>query len=135
MLAILSDYDVKRHLDVLLSIWTSSQWSEVWESLNCQVHSFGSLGLPPNLPDAELWKFCQAREMLLLTGNRNSDGDDSLEATSRKLNQPNCLPVLTIANAERLIADRVYAEQVASRIIDILVDLETLRGTRRLFVP
>jgi hypothetical protein len=73
--------------------------------------------------------------MLLLTGNRNSDGDNSLEATSRKLNQPNSLPILTIANAERLIADRAYAEQVASRIIDILVELESLRGTRRLYVP
>jgi hypothetical protein len=135
MLAILSDYDVKRHLDVLMSIWTSSPWSEVWESLSCQVHSFRSLGLPRNLPDAELWMFCQAREMLLLTGNRNSDGDNSLEATSRKLNQPNSLPILTIANAERLIADRAYAEQVASRIIDILVELESLRGTRRLYVP
>jgi hypothetical protein len=43
--------------------------------------------------------------------------------------------VLTIADADRVMLDRTYAEAVAVKVLDFLQDLENLRGTRRLFVP
>jgi hypothetical protein len=76
----------------------------------------------------------QSQQMILLTANRNSRGEDSLEVASRKWNRPDSLPVITIADADRLMADRKYAERVASRIMDLLADIDHLRGTRRLFV-
>lgn len=135
MPTILSDHNIQGHLDVLLSIWTSPEWKELWELLDCKVQTFRSRRLPRNTPDSDLWRLCQSEQMILLTANRNARGENSLEAVSRNLNQPDSIPVLTIADADRLIADRKYAESVASRIMDFLANVENLRGTRRLFVP
>jgi len=49
----------------------------------------------------------------LIAGNRNDDGPDSLEAVIRDENQPDSLPVVTIANPDRMLNDRLYAEEVA----------------------
>ena len=46
--------------------------------------------------------------------------------------QADSLPVLTIADTNRIMADRQYAQDTASRIVDFLVDLDNFRGTRRL---
>jgi hypothetical protein len=135
MPAILCDHDVEGHLRVIYSIWTSPEWIEIWEMFDCRVHTFRTLGLAIDTSDADLWSFCQEREFVLLTANRNADSIDSLEVASQRLNQPDSLPILTIADAERVIDDRAYAERVASRILDYLLDLPKLRGTRRLFVP
>src|SRR5437762_1251189 len=135
MPAILCDHDVEGQLRVLFSVWTSPEWLELWEMLNCRLHTFQSLGISTNTPDSDLWKLCQTWQFVLLTGNRNADSDDSLEVTSQRLNQPRSLPVLTLADADRVIIDRQYAERVASRILDYPVDLDNLQGTRRLFVP
>ena len=40
-----------------------------------------------------------------------------------------CLPVLTLANAERIRTDRDYAEQTAVRLLEYLLDIENYRGT------
>jgi hypothetical protein len=135
MPVILSDHDVEGQLKVLFAIWTSPDWVEIWEMLNCRIRTFHSLGIAIDTADSELWELCQAQQFVLLTGNRNADTDDSVEIASRKLNQPSSLPVITIADARRVTLDRQYAERVASQILEILYDLEKLRGTRRLFVP
>jgi hypothetical protein len=135
MPTILSDHDVEGQLEVLLSIWTAPNCIEVWQGLDCHVATFGSLGIRHDLPDSELWQYCQSSQFILLTGNRNADSDDSLERTSAQLNQPDSLPVLTIANAKRVAHDRQYAERVANAVLDFIVRLDELRGTRRLYVP
>ena len=135
MPTILSDHDVEGHLDVLLTIWTSSRWAELWHGLGCQVETLKSLGLPTDTVDSEVWLFCQAHKMVLITANRNSEGEDSLERASQRLNRPDSLPVLTLADPDRVLADREYAEKVAGQVLEILFDLDHLRGTRRLFVP
>jgi hypothetical protein len=122
-------------MEVLLSIWTSAEWLELWEMVNCQVHTFRGLGLLANTSDSELWQLCQECQFFLVTGNRNADGEDSLETTSRNLNQPDSLPVITIADEKRLMLDRHYAERVASQILEILYQADNVRGTRRLYVP
>ena len=135
MPTILSDHDVEGHLEALLTIWTSPDCKELWEGLDCRVETFKSLGVSPDLPDSTLWQLCQARHIVLVTGNRNADSEDSLERTSLRLNQPDSLPVITLADAKRVLIDGPYALRVASQILDFLADLENLRGTRRLFAP
>jgi hypothetical protein len=135
MPAILFDYDIQGHFRVLSSIWTSPALLELWEMLDCRANTFRSLQIERDTPDLELWNLCQARQFVLLTGNRNSKGEESLEAVIQRLSQPESLPVLTIADADRVIADRQYAEDVAVQIMEVIFNLENFRGTRRLFVP
>jgi hypothetical protein len=135
MLTILADHNAEAHLDALVSIWTSPEWLEIWQWMDCRVSKFASVGLQPTTPDTELWHFCQANRMLLLTGNRNADGPDSLEMTSIRENKPDSLPIITLGDADRVLRDRHYAEAIASRILDYLVGLDNLRGTQRLYVP
>ena len=82
-----------------------------------------------------IWRLCQAEPLVLITGNRNLDRPDSLEAVIRSENQPDSLPVVTLANIERLARDHRYAEAVAERILDYLMRIEELRGSGRLFAP
>jgi SMC interacting uncharacterized protein involved in chromosome segregation len=58
-----------------------------------------------------------------------------LEATIRAENQLDSLPVITIANARRVLRDRDYAEEVAVRILDYLMRIDDLRGTGRICAP
>ena len=71
----------------------------------------------------------------MVTGNRNDDVPDSLEATIRAENLPSSLPVITIANANRVLQDRVYAEKVAESLLDYLLRIDEVRGAGRLYVP
>src|SRR6266550_1892471 len=132
---LLSDHDVEGQLHVLLTVWTSPDWIELWQWLNCRIATFAGLGLSADMTDVELWKYRHAPPFVLLTGNRNAESAESLEIASQRLNQANSLPVLTIADTDRIMADRRYAQAVASRIVDFLVDLERFRGSRRLYVP
>lgn len=135
MPTILSDHDVEGQLEYLLVIWTSEPWRELWQGIGGSVESFRSLGLRHDMPDSELWLFCQEHQLVLVTGNRNADTENSLERTSERLNRPDSLPILTIADPDRVMVDRQYAESVASRALDFIFDLDTVRGARRLYVP
>jgi len=135
MRKILSDHDVEGQVEHLFTIWSSSDWIELWQWLGYNVETFRSLGLPRDILDSELWKFCQANEIVLITGNRNADGEDALEVTIERFNQSDSLPVLTIGDADRVIFDREYAQRVASQIVDFLFDLDSVRGAGRLYVP
>ena len=96
---------------------------------------FRDLSLPLNAPDALIWRTCQAHQLILLTGNRNADGADSLEATLRTHNTSASLPVLTIADTEQLLRSRDYADRVVGQMLEYLLDIEQYRGTGRLFLP
>ena len=61
--------------------------------------------------------------------------DDSLEATIRARNTERSLPVLTIADTERLRHNRDYAQSIAEGLVDALIRIETLRGAGRLYLP
>jgi hypothetical protein len=135
MPAILFDYDVQGHFRVLSSIWTSEDCVELWNMLDCPVFTFRALQLPRELSDDEIWTLCQQRQYVLVTGNRNAKDRKSLEVAMRRLIRPDSLPVLTIADADRVMVDRQYATDVAYQIMEFVFDLEKYRGTRRLFVP
>jgi hypothetical protein len=82
-----------------------------------------------------VWQRCQQERLFLLTNNRNDDGPDSLEATIRKFNTPESLPVFTFGDADKISRSQEYAEEVIESLLDQLLRIDTLHGTGRLFLP
>ncbi len=97
-------------------------------TFTCPFSASRVLGFPTTAPDALIWRTCQQEGLVLITGNRNDDGADSLEATIRSENQPESLPVLTIADANRVLHERVYADSVAESVLDYLLRIDEVRG-------
>lgn len=95
---------------------------------------FSDIGLSDNANDRVVWRFAQAEKMILLTANRNMEGDDSLEQIIRTENTLTSLPVVTIANIDSL-KDRAYREACAERLLEIAFDLDNYLGTARIFIP
>lgn len=135
MWAIMADHDIEGHLQILLRLLESPAWQPLWTELAVRVESFTTLGLPTDTTDAVLWQTCQAHHILLLTGNRNEEGPDSLEATLQVANTPTSLPVLTLGEPQRVLSSRAYARRVVERLLEYLIDVENLRGTGRLYLP
>jgi hypothetical protein len=134
MLGILSDHNIEGHFRALVAIWEAEPWRDIWKELGLTVESFSSIGLSSDVSDSTLWFACQAREIVLITANRNDDGPDSLEATISRYNQESSWPVLTLANPLRFSQDRQYAEEVAERALDYLLEIDNYRGAGRIFV-
>jgi hypothetical protein len=135
MRGILADINVVAQTKALLLILTSESWRDFWNSLDLVVVGFPTLELSYNAPDALIWRTCQRERLVLITGNRNDDGPDSLEATIRNENQPGSLPVVTIADSDRVLQDRLYAEKVAVKLLEYLMRFDEVRGAGRLYVP
>jgi hypothetical protein len=135
MPAIMADHDIEGQIQVLLRLLISAEWRVLWTELAVRVESFASLELPVDTSDTELWSFCQTRQIVLITGNRNQDGPESLEAVIQAANTPASLPVLTIGEPQRILTSNAYAHRVVERLMEYLVDLENLRGTGRLYLP
>ena len=132
---IMADHNVEGHLHALMNIWESADWSDVWSELSCEVESFERLGIAHDTPDTDLWKLCQQHGIVLITGNRNAEGQESLEAAIFRLGTPDSLPVVTIGDPDRLMRDPDYAERAAAQLLEYLLSLEDLRGAGRLYVP
>jgi hypothetical protein len=134
MPSIMADHDVEGHLRILLSIWSSPKWADIWQDTHCDIESFTRLSIEPTASDEEVWCLCQERGIILITGNRNAEGVDSLEITIRRRGTPRSLPVLTIADPDRLSKDWRYAEDVAAQALDYVRDIENMRGAGRLYL-
>ncbi len=135
MRGILADINVGKQQRAILAIWASDDWCDFWNDLKMSVVNFPTLGLPFDSSDALVWRTCQREELVLITGNRNKRGQDSLEAVIQAENQPDVLPVMTLSNADRVLQDRLYAEAVAVRLLEYLMRIEEVRGVGRLYVP
>ncbi len=72
--------------------------------------------------------------MLLLTNNRNMEGEDSLEQTLREEVTDGSLPVITVSDRDRM-AERAYRESCAEKLIEIIVYLGDYKGVGRLYIP
>jgi hypothetical protein len=132
---ILVDNDIGGEFDVLMHYLTSPAWSEAWNDLALTVFSLNDFGLQPSAPDRLVWQACQQAQAILITANRNDDGPDSLEATIRDLGRADSLPVLTLADPQRVMRDKPYAKRVAEQLLEYLFDMENYRGTGRLYLP
>jgi len=102
--------------------------------LGLHLVTFEEVGLSEGANDRTVWRFVQTQRMLLLTGNRQMKGPDSLEQTIREENSSTALPVLTIGRIDRL-DERAYREACSRRLVEIVVDIESYLGTGRIFVP
>lgn len=135
MKGILTDNDVRGQVDYLVALVEAEPWQEFWKDLALPLLRFEDLGLSPSATDQEVWERCQAEEVVLITGNRNLSGPDSLEATIRRQNTPQALPVFTIADVNKVNASKAYAEQIVEALLDYLQRIEKVRGAGRLFLP
>jgi hypothetical protein len=135
MKGILADADVRGHVGVLVQIVLSPAWREFWDYLAIQEFSFEELGLTIQSPDSLVWRACQDNEIVLITGNRNKRGPNSLEATLLRENDVTRLPVLTLSDARRVSKNKSYANTVVEKLVEYLLEIDRYRGTGRLFLP
>jgi hypothetical protein len=120
---------------LLVQLFRAESRREVWTYLGFTVATFQDLGLQPEDSDRVVWQRCQAEQLVLITTNRNDEGPDSLESTIRTLVIPSSLPVITLADAKRLLFDRSYADRTADKLLEYLFDLDQYYGAGRLYVP
>lgn len=135
MKGILADNDVGGQVALIIAILESDDWREVWRSLDVSVKSFFDLGLSPNAQDVVIWHACQLQQVILVTGNRNRRGPESLAAAIEQFNTGQSLPVFTLANSKLLLKSKHYAERVAVRLLQHLLDIDNLLGAGRIFLP
>jgi hypothetical protein len=91
-------------------------------------------GLADNSLDREVWRFVQEHRLLLITNNRNNDGETSLQTTITRENTPGSLPVITVSNKESLrFTD--YRQRAIDALVNIILYPEDFRGAGRVFIP
>jgi hypothetical protein len=133
-----ADINFQGQFDRLMYIIKSVEWFEIWSDYDLEVVTFVSLAMHPETRDRFVWERCQREGLVLVTGNRNDDGPDSLEATLRTAGAET-LPVITIGNARRVLEDERYARHVVADLMDFVDDMarrpETVLGIGRLYLP
>jgi predicted nuclease of predicted toxin-antitoxin system len=132
---ILADVNIQGYVDQLVFRMQAEPWKLFWDYLHLRYVHFADIGLAQSTLDSLVWAKCQQEELVLITDNRNQKDVDSLEATIQTFNSPTCLPVFTIANVSQLRASRDYADRVIDTLLDLLLRIEALRGSGRLYVP
>ena len=131
MIYVLADRNVEGHAIRLLDTFIAEGWQELCP---IELFMFADIKLPVNSSDREVWLFAQSNHMILLTDNRNMKGEDSLALVLREENTMTSLPVLTIGSLQRL-SEIEYRQRCASRLAEIIIDLDNYLGTGRLFIP
>jgi uncharacterized protein with PIN domain len=133
MVQLLSDHNCEGQARAILTLLQREGFVDL---LGLRLLVFEDLGLSRSADDETVWRVCQQHGCYLLTGNRSGkDGDDSLEYVLRRLVADQHLPVLTIANLNRVLRDRDYCWRCAERLVEIVIDSEQFRGVARLYLP
>ncbi len=127
----LVDYNLDGYALIFLGILAKGGWLEF---ASVQFVTFREAGLAMDSSDRMVWRYAQEHQMMILTANRNMKGENSLEQVIREENVENSFPVLTISNIERL-SESDYRERCAERLIEIIVDIDNIKGSGRLFIP
>ena len=135
MRALMADNDILGQMQVLVFLLESEEWRDLWSSLGLGIRTFADLAFGPSVADADLWHACQKEQIVLITGNRNKAGSDSLEATIQTFGTPASLPVFTLADPKQVLASRDYANQVVARFLEYLMEIDNVRGAGRLWLP
>jgi hypothetical protein len=128
----LIDHNLRGHAVVLLGGLASNGWIDL---IAIRFIFFEEVGLSIDSNDRTVWQFTQSNQMILLTANRSMKGKDSLEQVMREEGTVVSLPIVTIGNIDRLLADPQYRERCVNRLVEIIVEIEDLRGARRIFIP
>ena len=135
MRGVLADNNILGQFELLKHLLHAEWRGEIWSSLNLTMPAFSDLALDEKATDKDVWLACQKQQLVLITANRNEESNDSLQTTIRTLNRSDSLPVLTLADPDRVLREKTYAAVVADRIVEYLFDIDNYRGTGRLFVP
>lgn len=128
----LIDHNLKGHALILFGAIASQGWLDL---ISIQFVTFAEIDLSIDSDDRRVWRFAQENKMILLTANRSMKGKDSLEQVMREENTTASLPVITVSNADRLLNDSDYRGRCVESLIEILLDIDSYRGARRIFVP
>ncbi|MGB5593117.1 MAG: ACP S-malonyltransferase [Crocosphaera sp.] len=127
----LIDHNIEGQALILLGLITKKGWLDL---LPISFLTFDDVSLPIDSNDRIVWRFAQANQMILLTGNRSIKGEDSLEQVMREENNLTSLPVITIGNIDR-IEEPIYREYCVNRLVEIVLYLDDYKGSMRLFIP
>jgi hypothetical protein len=131
MTNILSDHNIEGQTIILWGALAADGWLDL---LSIKLVTFEEAGLPFKSSDRKVWRFAQAKRLILLTDNRNMKGKDSLEQTIREENTSTSLPVLTIGNTGRL-DDKEYRRRCATRLAEVVIYRDRYLGVGRVFIP
>ena len=130
-ITIFIDHDMEGFDVFLVAGLQETGWDQL---IRVEYKLLRDFGLPDNYPDQDIWRFVQQEEMLLVTSNRNSKGETSLQATMQRENSPEALPIVTVSDKE-LLRQADYRQRVAQSLARIIIDLDDYRGAGRLFIP
>ena len=128
----LIDHNLKGHALVFLGAIATQGWLDI---VPMQFVTFAEMDLSINSDDRTVWRIAQENQMILLTANRSMEGKDSLEQVLREENTSESLPVITVSNADRLLNDSEYRGRCVESLVEIVLDIDTYRGARRIFIP
>ena len=156
MISILVDHNIE---DQGRLIWNAVPLEE-WAAFQIdQFYELPELGIAVEASDREIYRFLQSRRMMLLTGNRNNKGPDALESVLKEDSTrpperrarrrrwdalesvlkedstPDSLPVVTIADVERVTFDAQYRFACATRLQEIAWLIDIYRAVPRLYIP
>jgi hypothetical protein len=128
----LIDHNLKGHALVFFGAIASQGWLDV---VPIQFVTFDEMNLSIDSNDRIVWRLAQENQMILLTANRSMKGKDSLEQVMREENTSKSLPVITVSNADRFLNDFEYRGRCVESLIEIVLDIDTYLGARRIFIP
>lgn len=138
MKGLVADANFEGQLDRIATVLNSSEWRDVWQSVNMELVRLEQIGLTTESKDWEIWSTCQRLGYFLVTGNRNQDGPDSLNLAILS-GAGDSLPVFTIGDANRMMIDAAYALIVTINLLECLIDLrdhpERILGAGRIYLP
>jgi hypothetical protein len=135
MRGLLADVNAEGQARAILSICRSADWRFVWDALDLRPYEFSDFGLNRQMPDVELWHFCQNEKLILVTGNRNAEDATSLDAAVRQHRTASSLPIVTIGDMRRILQDRTYLQRATEQLLEFLTEMETHLGTGRIYIP
>jgi len=127
----LADHNVESQAKLIFGALNTEGWLELSPM---RLVTLAEARLPEGSSDFYIWQVCQQRQMILLTANRSMHGADSLEAVLRTKVTTQSLPVVTIADPQR-VSEPAYLRRCVLRLVQIGLDLDSYRGTGRLYIP
>lgn len=128
----LIDHNLKGHALVFFGAIARQGWLDI---VPIRFITFAEMDLSIDSDDRVVWRIAQENQMILLTANRSMKGKDSLEQVMREENTPASLPIITIGNADRLLNDSEYRGRCVESLIEVVLDIDSYRGARRIFIP
>ncbi len=135
MKGLIADANVQGQVAYLVQRMQADAWADFWQALGLVLRHFEEVGLSESSTDYQVWNVCQTEQLILITDNRNLDSEDSLEATIRRNNTSESLPVFTIADINEFRTNNDYVERVVEALFDYLLRIDEVRGTGRLYLP